>query len=607
MFPKVFGAKKLLQKHLPILVWLPKYTAKDAISDAIAGITVGLTLMPQAIAYAALAGLGPQYGLYSGCAGVLVYIVFGSTRQIALGPTALLSLLTYHYTRGKSADYVVLLTFLVGCVELLCGILQLGFLVNFVSVPVISGFTSAAALIIASAQLKSLFGLRYNAESFIETWREFFKHNAETRLWDLTLGLFCIVTLMLLKKLNNIQLVGKGETLEGWRKTLKQIFWAISIGRNALIVVICSLLAYAYDQANVHPFVLTGEIQSGLPNIAPPPFQTLDENGETVGFLEMATDLGSGLLVIPLIAIVSNLALSKAFSDGGRTDATQEMIALGLANIVGSFVKSMPMCGAFSRSAVNNASGVRTTFGGLYTSILVLLALGVLTPYFYFIPRASLAAVIITAVLHMVDIDILKPIWSTNKYDLLPVAVTFFSCLLLGVEVGLLIGILMDLAFLLYHTAKPSINVERVVDTNCSYWMVIPRGSLLYPAVDHVRSKIFNKTFSKTEEGIQTRTIVFDCSHISKIDFTAAQGLQDMLKDIRNQKMQLVLLYANEEMVHSVKNLCPQLKVAMSQLELQTILAEDFVCEVILKTSTTEPIKQKILEETFKQKEETRF
>ncbi|RZF40270.1 hypothetical protein LSTR_LSTR015113 [Laodelphax striatellus] len=122
MFPKVFGAKKLLQKHLPILVWLPRYTAKDAISDAIAGITVGLTLMPQAIAYAALAGLGPQYGLYSGCAGVLVYIVFGSTKQIALGPTAfLLSFTALLITREeKSTDYVVLLTFLVGCVWKLC-------------------------------------------------------------------------------------------------------------------------------------------------------------------------------------------------------------------------------------------------------------------------------------------------------------------------------------------------------------------------------------------------------------------------------------------------------------------------------------------------------
>ncbi|RZF32772.1 hypothetical protein LSTR_LSTR009881, partial [Laodelphax striatellus] len=480
------------------------------------------------------------------------------------------------------------------------------FLVNFVSVPVISGFTSAAALIIASAQLKSLFGLRYNAESFIDTWTEFFKHNAETRLWDLTLGLFCIIALMLLKILNNIQLAEKGETLEGWRKNLKQVFWAISIGRNAMIVVVCSLLAYAYEQANVHPFVLTGEIQSGLPNIEAPPFQSVDENGEPVSFLEMVAHLGSGLLVIPLIAIVSNLALSKAFSDGGRTDATQEMIALGIANIVGSFVKSMPMCGAFSRSAVNNASGVRTTFGGLYTSILVLLALGVLTPYFYYIPRASLAAVIITAVLHMVDIDTLKPIWSTNKFDLLPVAVTFFSCLFLGVEVGLLIGIIVDLAFLLYHSARPSISVERIVDTSGSYWMVVPRGSLLYPAVDHVRSRIFHKTFSKTEEGIQTKTIVIDCSHISRIDFTAAQGLQSMLNDIKNQHMQLVLLYANREMVHSMKNLCPQLRVATSQMELQTIIAENIFCETNHKNASSEQIKP-VLNETSKQKEETKF
>ncbi|XP_054284066.1 sodium-independent sulfate anion transporter-like [Macrosteles quadrilineatus] len=562
--PPRFG--ELLRQRVPIVQWLPTYALGDAACDVIAGITVGLTLMPQAIAYAGLAGLGPQYGLYSGWVGCLVYIVFGSTKQISLGPTALVSLLTFTYTHDLNADMAVFLCFISGCVELLFGILHLGFLVDFVSVPVVSGFTSAAALIIASAQLKSLFGLKYNTEAFLDTWTAFFSHIHETRPGDLILGVICIGTLLSLRTLKDFR-VGNPENKEE-HKVINGIIWFLSTGRNALVVLMCSIVAFLFQQNEWTPFKLTGKIEAGLPTIGFPPTST-EINGRQLGFTEMITELGAGVVVVPLIALISNIAIAKAFANGKRVDATQEMIALGLCNILGSFARSMPVAGAFSRSAVNNASGVRSPMGGLYTSVLILLALGLLTPFFFFIPRASLAAVIMCAVLFMIDLQIIKPMWTSNRRDLVPALVTFIACLLVGVEKGLVIGVAIDVLILLYFNARPRVSIDKVQGSPI-YWVVQPHGSLLFPAVDYVWDKIV----TKVKEGEPT-TLVLDCSYILHTDFTAAKGVSSMIADVKKQGVQVILLNATDTVVHSLSSTCPNLRVANSHQHVQQILSED--------------------------------
>ncbi|XP_075221176.1 sodium-independent sulfate anion transporter-like isoform X2 [Lycorma delicatula] len=527
-----------------------------------------------------------------------MYIIFGSTRQITIGPTALLSLLTYNYTHGISdggnnVDLVVLFTFLVGVVELLCGIFHLGFVVNFVSTPVISGFTSAAALIIASAQLKNLCGLHFNADSFIDIWINFFNHHSETKLYDVLLGFMCIVTLASLKKLNSINFNLKNSTRS---QQLKRLCWFISTGRNALVVVICSSLSYYFKHnLNITPFTLTGNIVSGLPKVKLPPTTTV-VTGEKMDFVDMVSYLGSGLIVVPLIALISNLALAKAFSNGGQVDATQEMIALGMCNIVGSFVQSMPVAGAFSRSAVNNSSGVRTTLGCVYTSILVLLALGFLTPYFYYIPRASLAAVIITAVLLMIDFNIItKPIWSLHKFDVLPGLITFVFCLLIGVEFGLLIGVTIDLVFILYHTATPTVSVEKITYPSSviiSYWSIlIKHDRLIFPSVDHIRNIIFDEVIRKNKEGSEnegnTKFVVLDALHIKKIDVTTAQGMNSLLVDFQMYNLQLVMLISShcQDLVLSLSRLCPDLKSVSTIEELEIFIKKSKELNNISKSS----------------------
>jgi solute carrier family 26 (sodium-independent sulfate anion transporter), member 11 len=239
--------------------------------------------------------------------------------------------------------------------------------------------------------------------------------------------------------------------------------WLTATSRNALLVFCTSFGAYYAQQMGKKPFILTGTVKSGLPAIALPPFSTtvLASNGTIVemDFVGMISELGSTIALLPVIAVLGNVAISKAFGGTG-IDATKELAALSLSNICGSFVSSIPVTGSFSRSAVNHASGVRTPIGGIYTGALVLLALGLLTPYFQYIPRAALSAVIISAVIFMIEYEIVQPLWRCNRRALFPGVLTLVLSLWVGVEIGLLAGVTADVAFLVHRAARPALCVE---------------------------------------------------------------------------------------------------------------------------------------------------
>lgn len=222
--------------------------------------------------------------------------------------------------------------------------------------------------------------------------------------------------------------------------------------------------------------------------------------------------MGPSIALVPVIAVLGNVAISKAFGGGGGIDATRELFALSLSNVLGSFVSSIPVTGSFSRSAVNHASGVRTPIGGVYTGLLVLLALGVLTPYFHYIPRAALSAVIISAVVFMIEYEVVRPLWRCSRRELLPGAITFILSLAMGVEIGLLAGVVADLAFLVYRTARPSLFIERcrTPQFGLTYLMIRPRHSLLYfPAIEYVRSRVARAIIEHGES-----PVVIDCRNL---------------------------------------------------------------------------------------------
>lgn len=293
-----------LVHRLPIIGWARSYRWSYAYQDFIAGITVGLTAVPQGIAYAVVAGLEPQYGLYAELLGSFIYCVLGSSRNVTIGPTAIMALLVHPYAT-QSADLAVLSAFISGIIITCMGLLDLGFLVQFISLPVTVGFTTAAALSIGSLQVKSLLGLPGGATEFIEAWRHIFDTIGHTKLWDCVLGCSSIVVLIALKYVK----VRGGR----YRVAVK----LLSLCRNALVIAFGTVLAYALSGGGESPapFALTGPIQAGFPPIGLPAFSTTTISNVTLDFADMTQVLGTSLLSIPMIAILEIVAVGKAFGE----------------------------------------------------------------------------------------------------------------------------------------------------------------------------------------------------------------------------------------------------------------------------------------------------
>lgn len=526
--------RKRLRRHVPILKWLPNYRKGDLVADLVAGLTLGLTMIPQSIAYAALAGLTAQYGLYSTFMGSFLYVIFGTIKEVSIGPTSLMALLTFEFTKDHPFEFIVLLTFMAGCVELLMGLLSFGFLVDFISSPVTSGFQSATSIIIIASQLKGLFGLRkIKTGRFVENVILLGQKIHETRFGDLLLGLSCCVILLSLRKLKDIQ-IGRSGDLSPRQKMLKKALWFISISRNAIVVLVSCLIAFLFEYNGYSPFILSGNIPSGFPPFRFPAFSA-EVNNATYAFTDMCNEIGSGIFILPLVAVLANVTIAKAFSSGEPVDATQEMLTLGICNITGSFVSSLPTCGAFTRSAVSNSSGVRTPMAGLFSGSLILLVLMFLTPYFYYIPRATLAAVLICAVIFMIDYKTCFILWRGNKRDFCCSVVTFSSCLALGVEVGLLVGVAVNVGQLLYLWARPSISIQIKNTAGGDYYLVTPDIGLFFPAVDFLRSEL-NKNCQRN------LPVVIDCLHFKGVDYTTAQGISDISRDYNRRGQRLLFI-----------------------------------------------------------------
>ena len=261
------AAKKCLHRYLPITCWLPNYNSESLLRDIIAGTTVGLMVVPQGLAYATIAGLPLQYGLYSAFMGCFVYCVFGSSKDVTLGPTAIMSLMVDTFAVGEPL-FAVALTLYCGIVQLFLGTFRLGFLVRFISLPVISGFVSSAAIIIGFGQVKSLLGLQHIPRAFFENVVQTFRHIKETNLWDLLLGSCCIGILIVLKKLNRIEW-DKDKPVTRLQRICRKFLWVLTTARNALVVLCAAAIVKAVESATgeTDTFTLTAEVEPGIPHI----------------------------------------------------------------------------------------------------------------------------------------------------------------------------------------------------------------------------------------------------------------------------------------------------------------------------------------------------
>ncbi|KAM8880258.1 sodium-independent sulfate anion transporter isoform 1-T2 [Spinachia spinachia] len=517
-----------LKAWLPILTWMPKYKLKWLQMDLLAGLTVGLTTVPQALAYAEVAGLPVQYGLYSAFMGGFIYALLGTAKDVTLGPTAIMSLLCFSVVGGQP-HRAVLLSLLCGLIQAGMALLRLGFLLDFISFPVIKGFTSAAAVTIGFGQVKNILGLQgVPHEFFLEVYYTFYKI-PEARTGDVVLGLLCLVALVMLSLMKGSLGSEEAPTCS---TVARKLVWTVVTMRNALVVVAASFVAFSWN-AYGHPvFTVTGETSRGLPPFRPPPTSDTTANGTVVSFGEILEDFGGALAVIPFMGLLESIAIAKAFASQNnyRIDANQELLAIGVTNVIGSFVSAYPVTGSFGRTAVNSQTGVCTPAGGIVTSVIVLLSLAFLMPAFYYIPKASLAAVIICAVAPMVDYRVVGKMWKIRKLDLLPFVVTFLMSFW-QVQYGIVGGVAVSGALLLYNMARPPITVS---DHGV---LVMELGSgLSFPATEYLSHIIYTQAL----QACPPRSVVLDCHHVSIIDYAVISELSDLLRQFRLREVRLV-------------------------------------------------------------------
>ncbi|MEM6320209.1 MAG: solute carrier family 26 protein [Bacteroidota bacterium] len=513
---------KKIASFFPILNWLSTYSSEQLKGDVVAGLTVGIMLIPQGMAYAMIAGLPPIYGLYASTVPLLIYAILGTSRQLAVGPVAMVSLLTAAGV-GTLAEvgtetYISLaitLALMVGLFQFLLGVFRLGFLVNFLSHPVISGFTSAAALIIGLSQLKHLLGIDIDRTHHIHEIIGQAITNLPFVNWiTLCIGIGGIILLIFLKRIHkNIP--------------------------APLIVVATSILLIFGLNLTEHGVKIVGTIPSGLPRFAIPSI-----NWATLQSLFPIA------LAISLVSFMESYAVAKAIQSKHRNYKVipnQELIALGLANVGGAFLQSYPVTGGFSRTAVNDQAGAKTGMAAIISAILIVLTLLFLTPLFYFLPKAVLASIIMVAVFGLIDVREAKYLWQTNRSDFWMLVITFLATLVLGIEQGIGIGVLLSLAVIIYRTTRPHIaELGKIPGTHfyrnlSRFEQLEERPDLLIIRFD-ARLYFANIAFFKEKieqlvekKGDQLQTVILNFNSINNIDSSAAHMLEELVEEYRRQ------------------------------------------------------------------------
>ena len=421
-----------MKEYFPIFEWFPKLSKKSVQNDLIAGLTVGVMLVPQGMAYALLAGLPPVFGLYAALVPQIIYAMMGTSRQLSVGPVAMDSLLV---ASGLAAlnlsgidEYLsmaIFLAFFMGLIQIILGLLRMGFLVNFLSKPVISGFTSAAAIIIGLSQLKYLLGVSFESSNKIHLIIfEVFEKVSQIHFITLLIGLTGIILLVFIKKLN--------PSIPG-----------------ALIVVVASsfLIKYFGDELGVS---IVGLVPEGLPSFRFPEI----EISNISKILPLA-------LTLSLIAFMEAISVAKAIEEKKdySIKPNQELIALGTSNIIGSLFQSYPTTGGFSRTAVNDQAGAKTGLASIISALVVGLTLLFLTPLFYYLPNTILASIIMVAVFNLIDFKTPRKLLKSSKSEFYVLLFTFFITLFIGIKEGIILGVLISLLLLVYRSTQPHVAV----------------------------------------------------------------------------------------------------------------------------------------------------
>lgn len=529
-----------LRRYVPVLDWGRTYSRTAFSNDMIAALIVTIMLIPQSLAYALLAGLPPEAGIYASIVPIVLYAIFGTSRALAVGPVAVVSLLTAsaigQVAEAGTAGYAVAaltLAFLSGGFLVLLGVLRLGFLANFLSHPVIAGFITASGILIATSQLKHILGVSASGHTLPEMLHSIYTHLGEINVITLVIGVLATAFLFWVRK--------------GLKPLLKRMGASPLLADvltkagpvAAVVATTLSVWLLGLDASGVR---VVGEVPQGLPPLTLPSLSP-----DLVGALLMPAILISVIGFVESVSVAQTLAAKKR----QRIDPDQELIGLGAANLGAAFTGGYPVTGGFSRSVVNYDAGADTPAAGAYTAVGLSIAAVWLTPLVYFLPNATLAATIIVAVLSLVDFSILKKTWNYSKKDFAAVAVTILLTLGLGVEVGVATGVLLSILLHLYKTSRPHVaelglvpgtqhfrNIHRhQVEANPHLLTLRVDESLYFANARFLEDYIQKRVTS----GCDIRNVVLMFPAINDVDYSALESLEAINSRLKDMQIGLHL------------------------------------------------------------------
>ena len=521
-----------MKTFIPILNWLPDYKSEYLKDDFIAGVTVAVLLIPQGMAYALIAGLPPIYGLYAALTPQIIYAFLGTSRQLAVGPVAMDSLLVAAGLGALSIvdsnQYIqmaILLALTIGAIQFLLGLLKMGFIVNFLSKPVISGFTSAAAIIICLNQLRHILGISISQSNKIHVFTSaLMQSETPINLHSLIIGIVSIILLILIK---------------GWSSKIP----------SALVIVVIGICWVTFTNQIQPSVAIVGNIPDGLPNFSFPSLKW-----------EIIKELIPISLTIALVAFMEAISIAKSIQEKHKTyeiNPNQELLALGASNMIGSFFQSYPTTGGFSRTAVNNEAGAKTGVAALISALIVAIILTFFTDWFYYLPKSVLGAIIIVAVIKLIDYKYAIRLYKIRKDEFLVLLITFIATLFIGITEGILFGIIFSFLLLVYRTSKPHYaflgrigstnyfkNIKRFPDE------VVLRDDLIILRFDaqlffgniHFFKKLVFDSLNKNPKKV--KGFIINARSMNYIDSTAIEQLIDIIEKIQEKGIRVMLVGA---------------------------------------------------------------
>jgi len=517
--------KNSFARYFPVLDWGRGYNGATLTNDMIAAIIVTIMLIPQSLAYALLAGLPPIIGLYASILPLIAYALFGTSRALAVGPVAVISLMTAAAAGNIAAQgtdgYIMaalLLALISGLMLLVMGLFRLGFIANFLSHPVISGFITASGILIAVSQLKHLLGISVSGQNLVEMGEGLLSGLSATNQPTLIIGIIATVFLFWVRS-------GLKPFLQKIGLSERQATIGARIG--PVVAVIAGIVCVAGLGLADKGVKIVGEIPQGLPALQVPEFDWA-----------LWRSLLVSSLIIAIIGFVESISVAQtlAAKKRQRIDPDQELIGLGMANIAAGMSGGYPVTGGFARSAVNFDAGAETPAAGGLTAIGIALATVFLTPLLYYLPIAVLAATIIVAVLSLVDIKAIRHAWQYSKSDFLAMMVTILVTLIYGVELGVMAGIVLSILMYLWRSSRPHYAVvgqvrdtEQFRNADRHDVIIVPRiltiridESLYFANARFLEDAIYDKALGKPD----IEHVILMCSAVNDIDLSALESLE---------------------------------------------------------------------------------